>query len=60
MYILFLGIPGCAKSALCKHIKSALEGLEDDRPVHSLMGDDIKGVLALSKILYYKLSPFLS
>ncbi|XP_076947153.1 tRNA ligase 1-like [Bidens hawaiensis] len=43
LIVFFPGIPGCAKSALCKYIKSASEGLEDDRPVHSLMGDDIKG-----------------
>lgn len=39
-----LGIPGCAKSALCKEILSSSVGLEDDRPVHSLMGDLVKGV----------------
>ncbi|KAJ0752193.1 putative tRNA ligase 1 [Helianthus annuus] len=42
-YIFLIGIPGCAKSALCKEILSASEGLEDDRPIHSLMGDLIKG-----------------
>ncbi|KAI3840263.1 hypothetical protein MKW92_002198 [Papaver armeniacum] len=36
-------IPGCAKSALCKEILNASGGLGDDRPVHSLMGDLIKG-----------------
>ncbi|CAH8386665.1 unnamed protein product [Eruca vesicaria subsp. sativa] len=33
--VFFPGIPGSAKSALC--------GLRDDRPVHSLMGDLVKG-----------------
>ncbi|KAK9079407.1 hypothetical protein SSX86_001078 [Deinandra increscens subsp. villosa] len=41
--VFFPGIPGCAKSALCKKILSASEGLDDDRPIHSLMGDLIKG-----------------
>ncbi|RZC69875.1 hypothetical protein C5167_033011 [Papaver somniferum] len=39
LIVFFPGIPGCAKSALCKEIG----GLGDDRPVHSLMGDLIKG-----------------
>ncbi|XP_076937980.1 tRNA ligase 1-like [Bidens hawaiensis] len=43
LIVFFPGIPGCAKSALCKEILSASEGLEDDRPIHSLMGDLIKG-----------------
>eukprot|EP01018_Ginkgo_biloba_P015904 Gb_26327 [translate_table: standard] len=43
MIVFFPGIPGCAKSALCKEIESAPGGLGDDRPVHSLMGDLIKG-----------------
>ncbi|CAN1281674.1 tRNA ligase 1 [Linum perenne] len=43
LIIFFPGIPGCAKSALCKEILSSPEGLGDDRPVHSLMGDLIKG-----------------
>ncbi|GKD89854.1 hypothetical protein Tco_1365361, partial [Tanacetum coccineum] len=34
----------CAKSALCKEILSASGGFEDDRPIHSLMGDLIKGI----------------
>lgn len=38
------GIPGCAKSALCKEILNAPGGLGDNRPVHSLMGDLIKGL----------------
>ncbi|OWM84166.1 hypothetical protein CDL15_Pgr028158 [Punica granatum] len=43
MIVFFPGIPGCAKSALCKEILNAQGGLGDDRPVHSLMGDLIKG-----------------
>ncbi|XP_024970933.1 tRNA ligase 1 isoform X2 [Cynara cardunculus var. scolymus] len=43
LIVFFPGIPGCAKSALCKEILSASGGLEDDRPIHSLMGDLIKG-----------------
>ncbi|KAF6134722.1 hypothetical protein GIB67_002123 [Kingdonia uniflora] len=43
LIIFFPGIPGCAKSALCKEILSASGGLGDDRPIHSLMGDLIKG-----------------
>ncbi|PKI62580.1 hypothetical protein CRG98_017002, partial [Punica granatum] len=42
MIVFFPGIPGCAKSALCKEILNAQGGLGDDRPVHSLMGDLIK------------------
>lgn len=45
--IIYAGIPGCAKSALCKEILSSQEGLGDDRPVHSLMGDLIKGLLCI-------------
>ncbi|KAI3450520.1 hypothetical protein Pfo_007185 [Paulownia fortunei] len=43
LIVFFPGIPGCAKSALCKEILSVPGGLGDDRPVHSLMGDLIKG-----------------
>ncbi|CAL1403373.1 unnamed protein product [Linum trigynum] len=43
LIIFFPGIPGCAKSALCKEILSSPGGLGDDRPIHSLMGDLIKG-----------------
>ncbi|KZV35142.1 hypothetical protein F511_06848 [Dorcoceras hygrometricum] len=43
LIVFFPGIPGCAKSALCKEILSAPGGLGDDRPVRSLMGDLIKG-----------------
>ncbi|XP_047337550.1 tRNA ligase 1 [Impatiens glandulifera] len=43
LIIFFPGIPGCAKSALCREILNAAGGLGDDRPIHSLMGDLIKG-----------------
>ncbi|KAG9443459.1 hypothetical protein H6P81_014799 [Aristolochia fimbriata] len=43
LIVFFPGIPGCAKSALCKEILSSPEGLGDERPMHSLMGDLIKG-----------------
>ncbi|XP_073004035.1 tRNA ligase 1 isoform X1 [Typha latifolia] len=43
LIIFFPGIPGCAKSALCKEILSTPGGLGDNRPLHSLMGDLIKG-----------------
>ncbi|KAG1368834.1 tRNA ligase 1 [Cocos nucifera] len=43
LIVFFPGIPGCAKSALCKEILNTPDGLGDDRPVHSLMGDLIKG-----------------
>ncbi|KAI3941025.1 hypothetical protein MKX01_030735, partial [Papaver californicum] len=43
LIVFFPGIPGCAKSALCKEILNASGGLDDDRPIHSLMGDLIKG-----------------
>ncbi|XP_058108082.1 tRNA ligase 1 isoform X2 [Magnolia sinica] len=43
LIVFFPGIPGCAKSALCKEILSAPGGLGDNRSVHSLMGDLIKG-----------------
>ncbi|KAH8485287.1 hypothetical protein H0E87_026903, partial [Populus deltoides] len=42
LIVFFPGIPGCAKSALCKELLNAPGGLGDDRPVHSLMGDLIK------------------
>lgn len=42
--LLFTGIPGCAKSALCKEILTTPGGLGDNRPLHSLMGDLIKGM----------------
>ncbi|CAA7026259.1 unnamed protein product [Microthlaspi erraticum] len=43
LLVFFPGIPGCAKSALCKELLNSPEGLEDDRPVHTLMGDLVKG-----------------
>lgn len=43
LIVFFPGIPGCAKSALCAEILKAEGGLGDERPVHSLMGDLIKG-----------------
>ncbi|OMO71211.1 hypothetical protein CCACVL1_18365 [Corchorus capsularis] len=43
LIVFFPGIPGCAKSALCREILNAPGGLGDDRPVQSLMGDLIKG-----------------
>ncbi|RYR70338.1 hypothetical protein Ahy_A03g016836 [Arachis hypogaea] len=43
LIVFFPGIPGCAKSALCKELLKAKEGLGDERPMHSLMGDMIKG-----------------
>ncbi|KAJ4978283.1 hypothetical protein NE237_009063 [Protea cynaroides] len=43
LIVFFPGIPGCAKSALCKEILSAPDELGDDRPLNSLMGDLIKG-----------------
>ncbi|XP_031100261.1 tRNA ligase 1 isoform X1 [Ipomoea triloba] len=43
LIVFFPGIPGCAKSALCKEILNAPGGLGDDRPLQSLMGDLIKG-----------------
>lgn len=43
LIVFFPGIPGCAKSALCKAILNRPESLGDDRPVDSLMGDLVKG-----------------
>ncbi|KAK8459100.1 hypothetical protein SEVIR_2G072500v4 [Setaria viridis] len=43
LIVFFPGIPGCAKSALCKEILDTPGGLGDNRPLHSLMGDLIKG-----------------
>ncbi|CAH2038619.1 unnamed protein product [Thlaspi arvense] len=43
LIVFFPGIPGCAKSALCKELLNAPEGFGDDRPVHTLMGDLVKG-----------------
>jgi hypothetical protein len=44
MTICLSGIPGCAKSALCKEIMNIPGGLGDNRPMNSLMGDLIKGL----------------
>ncbi|CAG7867414.1 unnamed protein product [Brassica rapa] len=43
LIVFFPGIPGCAKSALCKELLNAPGGLGDDRSVHTLMGDLVKG-----------------
>eukprot|EP00249_Psilotum_nudum_P024453 c29187_g1_i1 orf=271-3738(-) len=43
LLVFFPGIPGCAKSALCREILNTPGGLGDGKPVHSLMGDLIKG-----------------
>ncbi|KAL4610249.1 hypothetical protein ACB092_08G037900 [Castanea dentata] len=43
LIVFFPGIPGCAKSALCKELLTLPGGLGDDRPVNSLMGDLTKG-----------------
>ncbi|XP_018490346.2 tRNA ligase 1 isoform X1 [Raphanus sativus] len=43
LIVFFPGIPGCAKSALCKELLNAQGGLGDDRPLHTLMGDLVKG-----------------
>ncbi|PWZ13112.1 tRNA ligase 1 [Zea mays] len=50
LIVFFPGIPGCAKSALCKEILNTPGGLGDDRPFHSLMGDLIKVFKGLSMI----------
>ncbi|KAG0482091.1 hypothetical protein HPP92_010175 [Vanilla planifolia] len=36
-------MPGCAKSALCRELLNHPGSFGDNRPVHSLMGDMIKG-----------------
>ncbi|XP_074311540.1 tRNA ligase 1 [Silene latifolia] len=43
LVVFFPGIPGCAKSALCKELLSMPGVFGDDRSVQSLMGDLIKG-----------------
>ncbi|WVZ03730.1 hypothetical protein V8G54_024536 [Vigna mungo] len=45
LIVFFPGIPGCAKSSLCKELLNAEGGLGDARPLHSLMGDLIKVLL---------------
>ncbi|KAL9235068.1 hypothetical protein vseg_009864 [Gypsophila vaccaria] len=43
LMLFFPGIPGCAKSALCKELLSTPGVFGDDRHVQSLMGDLTKG-----------------
>ncbi|PRQ33718.1 putative 2',3'-cyclic-nucleotide 3'-phosphodiesterase [Rosa chinensis] len=43
LIVFFPGLPGSAKSALCKELLKAPGGFGDDRPVHTLMGDLVKG-----------------
>ncbi|XP_061991202.1 tRNA ligase 1-like [Rosa rugosa] len=43
LIVFFPGLPGSAKSALCKELLKAPGGFGDDRPVQSLMGDLVKG-----------------
>ena len=47
--LLISGILGCAKYALCRELFNDLGGLENDRPMHSLMGDLIKGMIHILK-----------
>uniref|UniRef100_M8ASH2 tRNA ligase phosphodiesterase domain-containing protein n=1 Tax=Aegilops tauschii TaxID=37682 RepID=M8ASH2_AEGTA len=42
LIVFFPGIPGCAKSALCKELLKMPGGLGDNRTLHCLMGDLIK------------------
>lgn len=41
--IFFPGIPGCAKSALCRELLESPNGLGNGKPLQSLMGDMTKG-----------------
>ncbi|KAL6185049.1 hypothetical protein ACLB2K_041184 [Fragaria x ananassa] len=43
LIVFFPGLPGSAKSALCKELLKAPGGFGDERPVQSLMGDLVKG-----------------
>lgn len=43
LIVFFPGLPGSAKSAICKELLKAPGGFGDDRPVQSLMGDLVKG-----------------
>ncbi|XP_022732518.1 tRNA ligase 1 isoform X2 [Durio zibethinus] len=43
LIVFFPGIPGCAKSALCRELLNTPGGLGDGRQVDSLMGDLVKG-----------------
>ncbi|KAH1224946.1 tRNA ligase 1 [Glycine max] len=54
LIVFFPGIPGCAKSALCKELLNDQGGLGDDRPVHSLMGDLIKEYHGVSTGKYWQ------
>ncbi|XP_028775864.1 tRNA ligase 1, partial [Neltuma alba] len=42
LIVFFPGIPGCAKSALCKELLNSPDVFGDNRLVHSLMGDLVK------------------
>ena len=46
---LISGILGCANSALRRELFNALGGLENDRPMNSLMGDLIIGMIHILK-----------
>ncbi|KAM1999261.1 hypothetical protein ACFX16_006716 [Malus domestica] len=43
LIVFFPGLPGSAKSALCKELLQDPGRMGDDRPIQSLMGDLIKG-----------------
>uniref|UniRef100_A0A453HBE2 tRNA ligase phosphodiesterase domain-containing protein n=1 Tax=Aegilops tauschii subsp. strangulata TaxID=200361 RepID=A0A453HBE2_AEGTS len=43
LIVFFPGIPGCAKSVLCKEILEMPGGLGDNRPLHCMTGDLIGG-----------------
>ena len=47
--LLISGIPRCAKYALCRELANASGGLRNDQPMHSLMGDLIKGMTHILK-----------
>ncbi|KAE8770293.1 RNAligase [Hordeum vulgare] len=49
LIVFFPGIPGCAKSALCKELLKMPGGLGNNRPLHSLMGD-----LFTKKVKYWQ------
>ncbi|XP_042038662.1 tRNA ligase 1-like isoform X3 [Salvia splendens] len=58
LIVFFPGIPGCAKSALCKEIMSSPGRLGDDRPVNSLMGDLIKARYWVKVDQEYRKKPY--
>ncbi|XP_042002958.1 tRNA ligase 1-like isoform X1 [Salvia splendens] len=58
LIVFFPGIPGCAKSALCKEIMSSPGRLGDDRPVKSLMGDLIKARYWVKVDQEYRKKPY--